>query len=670
MPGVVLDAVAIADLPDHLEIEHRALAEPLGLEQLALPLQRRAPRDQFRLDPVHRTPRVLARRDEVGSRKDRHPFAAADGAARQRIEREQFVDLVAEQTDPKRLLVVRRKHLDDVAAHAERAAPELDVVPLVLNLHQAPEDLFALDSLPPLERHQHAVVRLRRSEPVDARDAGHDDDVAALEERPRGRQTHPVDLVVDRRFLLDVGVAGGDVRLGLVIVVVADEVLDRVRRKEPAEFLVQLRRQRLVVDHHERWSVHLRDDLRHRERLAGPRDAEQDLVAVAPVQALGELDDGARLVAAQVEVGHELKAVRHAPPLLVRRQRSEIPLPGADLDVLHVRAHDANLDLSPRPVRLRRCRHVPHRILGVDLRGDPRVHAVEVLDRGREERLPARDLGHPPEPALLVQPVARRLMLQEPDGVHRHVGRLQEIEHVAEGDAAPVVASVGVEHQDLPPVLVGGAVEVDAGRVPQGGAPPFRLPAPNPLDEAAELRLAVARDAHLGVELDQRVVPRVLEGVEEPDGRRAGQMDVGVHAAADVEQRAQVEFRRRRRSMALTRSRVARHEEPERLPLPVFVDLEVLLLEVRQEAALPVDDGHADVDHVDAASKRRLTALPGDDNVCRADERGRDGRFHAGLPSSGRLSGAALASWCIEYNKNLAPMDRHPSVILRTPGAR
>jgi hypothetical protein len=42
----------------------------------------------------------------------------------------------------------------------------------------------------------------------------------------------PVDLVVDRGVLLDVGVARRDVGLGLVVVVVADEVLDGVVGEE------------------------------------------------------------------------------------------------------------------------------------------------------------------------------------------------------------------------------------------------------------------------------------------------------------------------------------------------------------------------------------------------------------------------------------------------------
>ena len=59
-------------------------------------------------------------------------------------------------------------------------------------------------------------------------------DVAALEQRLGRRQAHLLDVLVDRGVLLDVGVARGHVGLGLVVVVVRDEVLDRVVREELA----------------------------------------------------------------------------------------------------------------------------------------------------------------------------------------------------------------------------------------------------------------------------------------------------------------------------------------------------------------------------------------------------------------------------------------------------
>ena len=221
----------------------------------------------------------------------------AEGLAGERIEGGQLVDFVAEQLDPERQVLVRRVDLDDVAADAEDAAVEIVVVALVLNLDELPQNLVALDPLAALERQHHPVVGLGRAEAVDAGDARDDDDVPPLEERPRRREPHPVDLVVDRRFLLDVRVGRRDVGFRLVVVVVADEVLDGVLGKEAPELLIELRGQRLVVGHHERRTVHLGDALRHGERLARPGHAEQDLRLVAAVQPLDELLDGPPLIA-------------------------------------------------------------------------------------------------------------------------------------------------------------------------------------------------------------------------------------------------------------------------------------------------------------------------------------------------------------------------------------
>ena len=92
----------------------------------------------------------------------------------------------------------------------------------------------------------------------------------------------PVDVVVPRRVLLDVEIGLGDVGLGLVVVVVGDEVLDRVVGEELAELVAELRGQRLVVGDHERRLADLLDRPRHRRRLAGPGGAEQRLEPVAP----------------------------------------------------------------------------------------------------------------------------------------------------------------------------------------------------------------------------------------------------------------------------------------------------------------------------------------------------------------------------------------------------
>ena len=110
----------------------------------------------------------------------------------------------------------------------------------------------------------------------------------------------PVDVVVPRRVLLDVEVGLRDVRLGLVVVVVGDEVLDGVVGEELPELVAELRGQRLVVRDDQRRALELLDDPGHGRGLAGARGAEEGLVLGARPQALGELLDRLRLIACRL----------------------------------------------------------------------------------------------------------------------------------------------------------------------------------------------------------------------------------------------------------------------------------------------------------------------------------------------------------------------------------
>ncbi len=114
---------------------------------------------------------------------------------------------------------------------------------------------------------------------------------------------HPVDGLVDLAVLLDVGVRARDVGFRLVVVVVADEVFHRVVREEPLHLAVELGGERLVGGEDERRALRLLDHLGHGEGLARSGDAEQDLVALARVEAGGQLVYGGGLVARRLVAG-------------------------------------------------------------------------------------------------------------------------------------------------------------------------------------------------------------------------------------------------------------------------------------------------------------------------------------------------------------------------------
>lgn len=234
----------------------------------------------------------------------------ADDLAGERVERGQCLDLVAEHLNADGEFLVDREDLDGVATHPEGAPGEGQVVARVLDVHEAAQQLVAVDLVADLERHHAVHVLLWGTEAVDAGDRGDHDDVPAGEQRVGRGVAQALHFLVDRGVLLDVGVRLRDVGLGLVVVVVRDEVLDGVVRQQLAEFVRQLGGQRLVRGHHESGTLELLDHPRRGGGLSGAGRAEQDDVLLTCLDALGQLGDGRRLIAAGLVGADDLEG-RH-----------------------------------------------------------------------------------------------------------------------------------------------------------------------------------------------------------------------------------------------------------------------------------------------------------------------------------------------------------------------
>ena len=238
---------------------------------------------------------------------NRQPHVLLLDRAEQRIHLRERFNLISPQFDPVGHVVVGREDLNHVAAHAKRSPAEVAVRALVEDIDQLARDVLALDLLALLEKQHHPVVRFRRSQAVDAAHRRNNQRIAALKQRTRRRQPQLVEFIVDGRFFFDIKISRRNVRLRLVVVVIGDEIFDRIVRKEVLELVVKLRRQRLVMRHHQRWTVHRLDHLRHGERLARPGDAEQNLVLLAVIKPAGQRLDGGRLIALRFVAGNKFE---------------------------------------------------------------------------------------------------------------------------------------------------------------------------------------------------------------------------------------------------------------------------------------------------------------------------------------------------------------------------
>ena len=114
----------------------------------------------------------------------------------------------------------------------------------------------------------------------------------------------PVDFLVHRRVLLDVGIGVGDVGLRLIIIVIRYEVFHGVLREELPEFRAKLSRQRLVMRQNQSRPIELFNHRGHGEGLARAGDAQQSLLPQPPLHTIDQALDCRRLVTGRLIVGY------------------------------------------------------------------------------------------------------------------------------------------------------------------------------------------------------------------------------------------------------------------------------------------------------------------------------------------------------------------------------
>ncbi|MPN42075.1 hypothetical protein SDC9_189631 [bioreactor metagenome] len=145
---------------------------------------------------------------------------------------------------------------------------KIQFVALVLHFGKTLDDLPLSHAIADPHGQDHLVVLVPVADAVDARHRRDDHAVPSFKQALGRGEPHLLDVLVNRRILLDEQVARRNVGLGLVIVVIGNEVLDRIFRQEFAKLGIQLCRQRLVRRQHQRRPAGTGDHVGHRIRFA------------------------------------------------------------------------------------------------------------------------------------------------------------------------------------------------------------------------------------------------------------------------------------------------------------------------------------------------------------------------------------------------------------------
>ena len=245
-------------------------------------------------------------------REDVELLVIGDDLPRHRMEGHEPLDVVSEHLDAHGMRLIDREDLQGVTTDTERPPLKTHVIACVLNIDQAPEQTIPIVVLPHAQA-QHAIhVLLRGPQAIDRRDGGNDDDIATSQERIGGRMPKPFDLLIDRRILLDVRIRLRDIGLRLVVVIVRNEVLDRVIGKKLPELICQLRGQRLIRGHHQSGTLEALDEPGRGGTLARAGRTQQHDVPLPSGHPLTEVLDCRRLITRGDVIRNHLKGCNRA----------------------------------------------------------------------------------------------------------------------------------------------------------------------------------------------------------------------------------------------------------------------------------------------------------------------------------------------------------------------
>ena len=247
MAGIVFDAGAVPHFLHHFQVVVGPLFQPLGFQELSLVPKLLQPAVQFLFNGTDgffqlvRTGDIVGRRENTDMVPLRHCFSGKHIEFRERIH------FVPKHFNPNSHIIFRsRKYINRISPHPESVSGEIHIIPHVLHIHQFFNNLVPIDFLSRTEGQAHGTVVFRIPQTIDAGHRGYDDDILPFKEGHGGRMTQPVDFFIPGGILFYIGIRLGYIGFGLVVIVVADEIVHRVVRKEILELTGCLCRQGFV----------------------------------------------------------------------------------------------------------------------------------------------------------------------------------------------------------------------------------------------------------------------------------------------------------------------------------------------------------------------------------------------------------------------------------------
>ena len=204
-----------------------------------------------------------------------------------------------------------RENFDHIPTDTKRTSFKIQIIAVILHFHQSAQDFIPVLLHAGAQGKHHAVVFLRVTQAINTRNAGNNNNILSLHQRRRGGMAQLINFIIDRGILFDIGIRTWYIRFGLIIIIIADEILHRIFGEELLQLVIKLCRKGFIMRNDQSRLLDFLNDICHREGFARACYPQQSLEFQALLEALRNFFNRLRLITGRFIFRYHFEFVLH-----------------------------------------------------------------------------------------------------------------------------------------------------------------------------------------------------------------------------------------------------------------------------------------------------------------------------------------------------------------------
>ena len=279
--AVVLYSGAVSRFPHHLQIVKGSGLKSVGFKHSAFRSQFQEPLFKLLPDSAHGQVKLLLPCNEMLGGEDQCFIHGLQNMTGQVVHSSYGLKCVAEKFYADTAAGIGGDQVDYVSSNPEITPCQGNVIPSVLHSHKLHEKQVTGYGITGLQTKTRVYEIHGITQTVQTAHRSNHDYILPAQKACGGPQTKSVQFLVKACVLFDEHVPGRKICFRLVVIVVADEILNSIFRKESGQLAEQLGGQGLVVTDHKDRQVHPLDDGCHGKGFSGTGDPQEGLPFIA-----------------------------------------------------------------------------------------------------------------------------------------------------------------------------------------------------------------------------------------------------------------------------------------------------------------------------------------------------------------------------------------------------